>query len=71
MADIRRKPPTKTREHEAEQAVLDKCCSEIAEVIKVNDWRKPCRMVAEIAKDLKSPYLGYQGIQLILPTENV
>ena len=38
MVNTRRhKPPTKTnRELEAEQAVLDKCCSEIDEAVKSN-----------------------------------
>jgi len=36
MVNTRRhKTPTKTnREHEAKQAVLDKCCSEIDEAVK-------------------------------------
>ena len=55
MVNTRRhKTPTKTnREHEAKQAVLDKCCSEIDEAVKSNGGRKPYGMVAEMVKDLK------------------
>ena len=54
MVNTRHKTPTKVnREHEAKQAVLDKCCSEIAEAVKENGGRKPYGMVAEMVKDLK------------------
>ena len=57
MVNTRHKTPTKVnREHEAKQAVLDKCCSEIAETIKENNGRKPYGMVAEMVKDLKPSF---------------
>jgi len=66
MVNTRRhKTPTKTnREHEAKQAVLDKCCFEIDEAVKTNGGRKPYGMVAEMVKDLtpSCPWISRHSI---------